>query len=84
MIRCSKCKGQKTYAGIGGIFKDCEICDATGKVAISTTKFASAEELKAGITEQSVDILSKPVDEKQESVQIKELEKHLQRELYLS
>ena len=33
-IRCGRCRGQKEYAGMGGIMKECEVCDGTGKVAI--------------------------------------------------
>jgi hypothetical protein len=32
MIRCFKCRGQKEYAGIGGIVKKCEACDGKGTV----------------------------------------------------
>ncbi len=31
-VRCLKCRGQKEYAGMGGIMKDCEVCNGTGKV----------------------------------------------------
>lgn len=31
-VRCSKCRGQKKYVGIGGITKDCIECDGTGTV----------------------------------------------------
>jgi len=33
-VRCYKCRGLKQVAAIGGIVKDCWICDATGKVEI--------------------------------------------------
>lgn len=29
-VRCQRCRGQKKYAGIGGVMKDCEVCDSTG------------------------------------------------------
>lgn len=31
-IRCIKCRGQKSYAGIGGIYKKCEKCSGTGTI----------------------------------------------------
>lgn len=31
-IRCQKCRGQKEFAGIGGIMKRCDMCNATGLV----------------------------------------------------
>jgi hypothetical protein len=44
--RCAKCKGQKKYAGLGGIFKDCEVCNATGKVDIETKAKKPKEAVK--------------------------------------
>ena len=32
LIRCYRCKGLKKYQGIGGIMKDCDACNATGKI----------------------------------------------------
>ena len=32
MIRCTKCLGQKGYYGIGGLYRDCDVCDKTGKI----------------------------------------------------
>ena len=31
-VRCFRCRGQKKYIGMGGIERDCEVCDATGTV----------------------------------------------------
>jgi len=42
MVNCFKCKGQKKYTGIGGIERDCEVCDANGRVKKITLKPAAA------------------------------------------
>lgn len=42
-IRCSKCRGQKQYAGIGGVMKDCGVCNATGLVDYVELKVVKVE-----------------------------------------
>ncbi len=53
LVRCPRCRGQKQYAGMGGIFKDCESCDATGKVELIR--------LKPTAIVESVDTFIEPV-----------------------
>jgi len=33
LIKCYRCKGLKKYSGIGGIMKECDVCDSRGKIS---------------------------------------------------
>ncbi len=65
LVRCPKCKGQKQYAGMGGIFKDCEPCDGAGKVELI--------KLKPAPVVDSIDMLIEPVVKTEEIVHIPEV-----------
>ena len=34
ITRCTSCLGKKTIVGLGGIMKDCPVCDGIGHVTV--------------------------------------------------
>jgi len=76
MIRCHRCRGQKEYAGIGGIVKKCEVCDGKGtveKIALKAVKNSDIEDVKKSDTKPSVKTKRKAVKAEVETVSLKDV-----------
>lgn len=86
LVRCRACKGLGTTRGIGGIPRDCLVCDATGKVEsksgcetvehlpdLPKVELVSLEQIFPGVTAIAEKMANEPVAIQPQEVKEKEI-----------
>lgn len=66
-VRCDKCKGQKEFAGIGGIMKPCHNCDGKGRISVPVATSAESNAVVMDIASKATNEVVRAIKRKRPS-----------------